>query len=195
MHVSLPHSQRSGYAAIAVTSTASTALASEFGAAGVATYNHPSQSVLDQVRVLTAARPIRLVLDCITDANSVNTCFQAIARTGGRYACLEQCPQEWRTRQAVKVKEVMGFEVLGVDVDLGPDTTYSRKADPRLHEIGGLWAIRMQKLVQNGLVRPHPIAVVAAASGKWWDAVVEGLCRLQRGEVRGQKLVVLISAP
>lgn len=184
---------RRGYDAVAVTSTASMPLARKYGASRVASYNNPSQPLLDQIRALAQGNPIRLALDCITDADSAAICFQAIARTGGRYACLEQCPEEWRTRQAVKVKEVMGFEVLGVDVDLGPDTTYSRKASSRLHQIGSAWASDMQKLAQDGRITPHPLAEVEVTSRPWWDAVIEGLGRLQRGEVRGQKLVVRVS--
>ncbi|KAI0449058.1 putative alcohol dehydrogenase [Xylaria acuta] len=184
----------SGYDAVAVTSTASAALARSYGAGCVASYNNPSRPLLDQIRALTSGSPIRLALDCITDTDSAAICFQAIARSGGRYACLEQCPEEWRSRQAVQVKEVMGFEVLGVDVDLGPNTTYSRKASSRLHQIGMLWASHMQQLAQEGLIMPHPLAEVESASRQWWDAVTEGLGRLQRGEVRGQKLVVRISA-
>lgn len=180
---------------MAITSTASMPLAEEYGACCVASYDHPSWPLLDQIRALAKGVPIRLALDCITDADSVSVCFQAMARTGGRYACLERCPEEWRTRRAVKVKEVMGFEVLGVDVDVGPDTTYSRRASARLHQIGSRWASAMEALAQAGLVKPHPMAEVKVASQQWWDAVAEGLGRLQRGEIRGQKLVVRISAP
>ncbi|KAI1081409.1 hypothetical protein F5B20DRAFT_579273 [Whalleya microplaca] len=174
----------SGYHPVAVASAASAPLAAEYGAGGVASYNTPSRPCLDQIRSITQGAPIRYVLDCITDAESAATCFQAIARTGGSYACLEQFHEGWHTRRAVKVKEVMGFEVLGVDVDLGPNTTYTRMASSRLHEVGITWASEMQRLVQAGLLKPHPLAEVKATSGQWSDAVLEGLRRLRRGELQ-----------
>ncbi|RYP45877.1 hypothetical protein DL768_007834 [Monosporascus sp. mg162] len=180
----------SGYDPVAVTSAASATLAVKYGALGVASYNTPSTSCVDQIRTIVQGAPIRHALDCITDAESSAICFEAMGRTGGRYACLEQFHEGWRTRRAVKVKEVMGFEVLGVDIDLGNNTTYTRMANPRLHAIGMAWAQEMQLLVDGDLIQPHPLALVEVASQQWWDAVVVGLNRLRHGEVRGQKLVV-----
>lgn len=134
-------------------------------------------------------KPIRHALDCITDADSAAVCFGAISRAGGRYACLEECMPEWRVRRVVRVKEVMGYEILGDRVDLGPSSTYSREASPMCVEIGRVWVGEMQSLLDRGLVKPHPIREV---QGKW-DGIINGLVMLQRGEVRGEKLVVRIS--
>ncbi|KFA71230.1 hypothetical protein S40288_03867 [Stachybotrys chartarum IBT 40288] len=116
----------SGYAPIAVSQThESSKLAQHFGAAKTI---HSGGEAKMQVRH---------VLDCITDPQSVRFSFAAIARTGGRYACLEHCRDSWKTRRIVQVKEIMGFDVLGRDVDLGgPSSAYTRKADREAVAIG-----------------------------------------------------------
>ncbi|PVH94044.1 putative zinc binding dehydrogenase [Periconia macrospinosa] len=137
-----------------------------------------------------AQRPIRHVLDCITSVESAATCFRVIARVGGRYACLEMLPEAWRTRRAVKIREVMGYECLGVPVDFGPESSYSRKADTGAFDACIRWAKRLQDLVDSGLIQPHPIREI---EGKW-DGIIRGLHMQQRGEVRGEKPVVNIEA-
>lgn len=173
-----------GYTPIAIASTKSAALAMEYGAA--ATVSYLSTDCVKDVKLL-AQKPIRLVLDCITDAESVEICFNAMARTGGSYACCEECPAVWRTRRAIKVKEVMGFQVLGVDINLGA-STYTRPADQKLLEIGMKWASEMQLLMESDRVKPHPLRELEGG----WDGIIKGLEMLRKGEVRGQKLVLRI---
>jgi hypothetical protein len=110
-----------------------------------------------------------------------------MARTGGNYACLEECPSAWRTRRVVKVKEVMGFQILGVDLNLG-DSTYTRSGDQKLMDIGMQWAGEMESLMESGSIKPHPLREL----GNGWEGIIEGLEMLRKGEVRGQKLVVRI---
>lgn len=128
-------------------------------------------------------------MDCITSAESTAFCFSSIARTGGRYACLEGLNPAWNTRRSIRVKEVMGFEGLGIKIDLGP-SSYSRNANPALHEICCTRAKDIQAVLDAGLIKPHPIREVPGQ----WQGIIDGLAMLQRGEVRGQKLVVRVSA-
>lgn len=173
-----------GYTPIAIASNKSAELAKEYGAEGVASYS--AKDCVDSVKSL-AGKPIRHVLDCITDAESANICYSALARTGGTYACLEECPAAWRTRRVVKVKEVMGFQVLGVDIKLA-GSTYTRPGDHALFEIGKQWASEMENLMESGRVKPHPLREL----GDGWNSIIEGLGQLRKGDVRGQKLVVKI---
>jgi hypothetical protein len=156
----------------------------EYGAVGTASYT--SKDCVETVKSL-AKKPIRRALDCITDAESVGICYSAIARTGGSYACLEECPEAWRTRKAIKVKEVMGFQVLGVDIDLGT-SIYTRSADEKLMAIGKQWAGAIQQLMESGRIRAHPLHELKDG----WQGIIEGLEMLRKGEVRGQKLVARI---
>ncbi|RYP50276.1 hypothetical protein DL768_004170 [Monosporascus sp. mg162] len=173
----------SGYFPIAVTSPTSASLANRYGAVCTAHYTSPSCAA--EARAL-APGPIRYALDCITSAESATTCFGVIARVGGRYACLEKLPEAWRTRRAVKTKEVMGYEGLGIRVDFGPDSPYSCDANRDAFDICARWAMDMQGLLDNGLIETHPIRELEGR----WDGILQGLQMLQKGEVRGEKLVV-----
>lgn len=173
-----------GYTPIAIASSKSADLAKEYGAAATASY--AAKDCVDVVKSL-AGKPIRHALDCITDAESAAICYSALGRTGGTYTCLEECPAAWRTRRMVKVKEVMGFQVLGVDINLA-GSTYTRPGDPALFEIGKQWASEMEALMESGRVKPHPLRELESG----WDSIVEGLTQLRKGEVRGQKLVVKV---
>ena len=178
---------RSGYAPIAVTSPASAQLAKEYGAVATASYTSPT--CVDTIRSLASDKgSIHHVLDCITSQESVAICYAAMARAGGRYACLEKLEPEWRTRKAVKTKEVMGFEGFGHAVVLGEDT-YSRKVNKDLYTRGNEFAAEMQAFLDKGSIKPHPVQEI----GGQWQGIIEGLGMLQRGEVRGKKLVVSIS--
>lgn len=173
-----------GYTPIAIASNKSADLARDYGAAATASYS--AKDCVDSVKSL-AGKPIRRALDCITDAESAAICYSALARTGGTYSCLEECPTAWRTRRVVKVKEVMGFQVLGIDINLA-GSTYTRPGDEKLFEIGKQWASEMEILMESGLVKPHPLREL----DNGWNSIIEGLGQLRKGEVRGQKLVVKV---
>ena len=169
-----------------MTSPTSAALAIRYGAVGSAPYTAPPLTCIDTVRSLGDGVPIRHALDCITSAESVAICSGALARTGGRYVCLEWLDKSWQTRKAVKSREVMGFEGLGIHVDLGPASGYTREASESAFAICTEWASEMQVILDNGAVEPHPIREV---KGKW-DGILQGLDILQKGGVRGEKVVV-----
>lgn len=176
---------RSGYLPIAVTSTKSEPLAMSFGAIGTAAYTSPT--CVETIKSL-AGGPIRLALDCITNPESVATCFAAMARTGGRYACLEGLEESWRTRRTIRTKVVMGFEGLGIPIDLGP-TEYSREANQELFDVTVQWTKEVQSVFDAGKLKPHPIREVPGQ----WQGIIDGLGMIQRGEVRGEKLVVRVA--
>lgn len=158
----------------------------KYGAVGTASYT--SKTCLEDIKKLAGGVPIKHALDCITDPDSAATCFGALARVGGRYACLEDCPEGWRTRPSVKVKVVMGFEGQGVDVDLG-HPVYTRKANPALHALASEWRDEIQSLLDRGLITTQPIH----ECGEGFEAVIKAVEVLQRGESKGRKLVVTIS--
>ena len=177
---------------IAVTSTQSAQIAKDFGADAACSYTSPDCA--DQARGLASA-PIRYALDCITTAESAATCFAAIARTGGRYACLEGIPDSWRTRRAVKVKVVMGYEGMGRDFHVGSDksdaenSTYNREYSEERLALYMQWKDEMQRLLDENLIKHHPILEV---DGRF-EGVLKGISMLRKGEVKGQKIVVRIA--
>ena len=159
----------------------------KYGAAGTASYT--STTCVETIKSLAGGIPIKHALDCITDAESSAACFQALSRAGGRYACLEDCDESWQTRRAVKVKAVMGFEMLGHDVDLG-HPTYARKANPELFNVGVTWAQEMQTLLDGGRITTQRIREVEGQ----FEGVIKALEMLKSGQVRGEKLVIRISS-
>jgi NADPH:quinone reductase-like Zn-dependent oxidoreductase len=177
----------SGYTPIAVTSSSSATLALKYGAYGTAIYTSPN--CVPMIKEMANGIPIRKVLDCITSEESIAHCFAAMGRTGGRYACLEGLDKSSQTRRSIRCKEVMGYEGLGVDVDLDA-TPYSRKANKSLFDVTAKMAAEMQAAVDTELIKPHPIKEVIGG----WEGIMKGLGMLQRGEVRGQKLVVRIAS-
>ena len=177
---------RSGYIPIAVCSSTSSPLVVKYGAVGTASYTSPT--CIETIKSLAGGVPIKHALDCITDAASVAICFGALSRAGGRYACLEDCPESWRTRRAVKVKVVMGFEMRGINVDIA-HPVYGRKARPELHAMGTLWAKEMQTLLDKGSIATQPIREVEGR----FEGIIKALEMLQSGVVRGEKLVIRVS--
>lgn len=173
-------------------------LAEHYGAANVVTCTDADATkCLDKISTIVAdGPPLRHALDCITDADSASFCFKALARTGGRYACLEEFRGAWRTRRVVKVKEVMGYEVLGRQISLGGQgSIYTRGINHAAVEVGRCWSGEMQSLLDGGLVETHPVQEVQEwdVGGQWADAVIVGLQQLKAGGVRGQKLGVRVS--
>lgn len=123
--------------AIAIISPQSAPLATEYGASGTAFYTSPGCA--ESARALAAAVPIRHALDCIVSAESSATCFSALARTGGRNACVE------KSLEGVRVKEVMGYDGLGRDTQLGSEDITNpnpRQCELDVHAQGGLSACR-----------------------------------------------------
>ena len=158
----------------------------ECGAIGTASYS--SATYLEDIKSLAGKNSIKHALDCITNPESAAICFGALARVGGRYACLEECPEAWRPRPSVNVKIVMGFESKGSDVDLD-HPVYTRKANPNLFAIGNEWTEDMQSLLDQGLIKTLGIREVDGQL----EGVIKGLEQLQSGQVKGQKLAVRIS--
>ncbi|KAI0477621.1 putative zinc binding dehydrogenase [Xylariaceae sp. FL0804] len=187
----------SGYAPVAVASKPSAALAAAYGARATAAYTSPTcaQDLRDAVAAVAVGgggargEPLRHAIDCITTRESAALCFGALHRTGGRYACLEGLPAAWRTRRAVRVKEVMAFEGHGRAMVVD-DPTYSRPANPALFELCRRWTVEVQQLVDAGRLRSHPVREVEGG----WEGVLTGLATLQKGGVRGEKLAIQISA-
>lgn len=83
----------------------------------------------------------------------------------------------------------MGFESKGSDVDLGhPD--YTRKANPKSFADGNEWTKDMQSLLDQALIMTLPIREVDGQL----EGIIDGLERLQGGQVKGQKLAVRVSS-
>jgi hypothetical protein len=84
----------------------------------------------------------------------------------------------------------MGYEGHGNPVQVGTGlTAYSRPANPTLFALCCNWTVEMQKLLDMGKIKHHPVKEL---DGRW-DGIIKGLSMLKRGEVKGHKLVVRIA--
>lgn len=98
------------------------------------------------------------VLDCITSSDSMKICYAAMGARGGRYVALEQpATRIQAARKDVHTGWVMALTIFGKAVDLkGP---FGRDAVPGDYEWAVQWYSVAEKLVEKGLLRPHPASV------------------------------------
>lgn len=86
----------------------------------------------------------------------------------------------------MKMSMPLTYVVMGREVML--DDPYHRAADPSKIDLGARWALEVQKLVDEGRLKCHPVREVP---GKW-QGIIQGLNMLKDSQVRGQKLVVRV---
>jgi NADPH:quinone reductase-like Zn-dependent oxidoreductase len=154
-----------------------------FGATAVFDYTSPS--VGSDIRAYTDGR-LRYALDCITDQASAECCYNAMGRTGCSYTSLEVCLAERRPRDGVKYDFFLALEGFGKDLKLGGE--YTRSGSTEKKALAIVLFRMMQKLLDESIMKTHPTEVI----GEGFDKVLEGLEVLEKGEVKGKKLVVMI---
>ena len=176
---------RSGFIPITTCSPHNFALAKRYGASVV--FDYASPTVATDIRVHTK-NSLFYILDCITDEHSVSVCYGAMGRAGGKYVCLEACPPQWRTRKAIHMDFLMGYEMFGKDVLLDQEGVYSRKARPERKEMAVEWYKTVSRLAKEKKIKAHPVEVVDGM----WDGVIRAMGILKKGGVSGKKLVVRV---
>ena len=134
---------------------------------------------------------LQYALDIITEARTLRHCYAAIGRGGGRYIGFELIPEELTAsmRKTVKAQWVLGIEMCGREIALPGG--YHRKPNPELRAWGCEWIQRFEALIQAGKIRSHPVKLNEGGL----DAVIAGVERMKRREVRGEKLVYYVSEP
>ncbi|KAE8330341.1 hypothetical protein BDV39DRAFT_202144 [Aspergillus sergii] len=167
----------SGYSPITTCSPGHNVLVQSYGAVKAFDY---------AIRAFTKGE-LSLILDCITSTESMKICYAAMSARGGRYVALEPPATRIQTaRKDVQTGWVMALTIFGKPVDLkGP---FARDAVPGDYEWAAKWYELAEKLVEGGLLRPHP---AFARSGGWED-ILEGIEELRCGLVRGKKLVYAV---
>lgn len=178
---------KAGYRPVATCSPGNFALATEYGAE--ACFDYKSATCVADVKAHTQGR-LRYVLDCITDARSIATCEAALGRGGGRYVGLEALPADVlagtagvRTR-SVRWTWVLAMSLIGRGEAL-PEPYHFSYSQERC-DWGERWFHCVgQRLINDNDVRPHPVKVMPGGL----EGVPDGVNLLQRGLVRGEKLV------
>ncbi|CAH0039003.1 unnamed protein product [Clonostachys rhizophaga] len=159
-------------------------LVRSYGASAIFDYADPATPAA--IKAHTGGQ-LKHVLDCISDAHSVETCFSAMARVGGRYVSLEVVPEELLARRrAVRACFVSAYGIAGDAMDL--PGAYGMEADPSKREMGK-WAFDMfERLVNTRKIRTHPVERLEGGLA----AIIPGLAKLQSGSVSGKKLVAIM---
>jgi NADPH:quinone reductase-like Zn-dependent oxidoreductase len=175
----------SGLEPIATCSPANFDLVRAAGASAVFDYTRPD--VVAAIREQAGGR-LRHVLDCIADPQSVGICYEAIARVGGWYTSLEYVPDELQAkRRAVQASFVLGYEILGQEVNLSGG--YYKVADPAKKELWIRFRDMYQRLLNEKKLRIHPTQIIQGG----FEDILSGLDLLKSGSVSGRKLVVKLS--
>lgn len=149
----------------------------------VKAFDYRSSSCGVAIRAFTKGK-LRYALDCISDADSVKTCYAALGPRGSKYTALEP-PLERRrgVRNDIQTDWVMALTIFGKAVDL--EGEFRREAAPEDRLWATQWYPKVERLLARGALRPHPIRL---RKGGWSD-VLDGIEELKLGKVRGEKLV------
>jgi NADPH:quinone reductase-like Zn-dependent oxidoreductase len=174
----------SGYNPIATCSPRNFDLVRKCGASTVLSYLDPDTPAA--IKKLTGGR-LKYVLDCISDTHSVDVCFAAIGRTGGRYTSLELVPDELLARRrAVKPYFVMAYELSG---DGAPfPGGYGKTPSPRKAELGQRFFDVFTRLLQEKKLQMYRTKRLQDG----FDGILDGLTALHDGSMMGSKLVVFL---
>jgi hypothetical protein len=115
-------------------------------------------------------------------------CYQCLGRTGGKYTALEPYAEFLHTRPRTVVPDwVLGYTVLGQAVSW-PEP-FTREADEELREFGVDWFRTVQRLLDEGTIKPHPIKIVNGG----FEGVADRLELLRQKQVSGHKLICVVT--
>ena len=155
-----------------------------YGAEKVFDYHSPTCA--SEIRQFTR-NSLKHVLDCISEVKTMETCYAALGRTGGRYVALEPFSKRiMATRPTVKASWVFQPSLFGREVAW--EEPYGCPASSEKQKFGQQLYQRAQLLIEQGHLRPHPLRLLEGG----FQAIVTAIEVIQRKGVSGQKLVVCL---
>ncbi|KAI1424622.1 GroES-like protein [Xylaria sp. FL1777] len=173
--------RRAGCIPITTCSPRNFALVEAYGAQKAFDYHDPTCA--EQIRAYTEDA-LDFALDCYCHASSMEFCYKAIGRAGGRYTTLEPYPAHLHKRKRVKPEWLLGPALVGREV--GWKDPYHIKPDPELRVFGVEWFKTAQRMLDRGEIKAHPIRV---GNKVGLGGVLEGVEILRQGVLSGEKLV------
>lgn len=173
-------SHRCGMKPIATCSPRNFELVKSYGAEQV--FDYRSKSCAADIRAYTK-NSLKFVLDCISEPETMQFCYECIGRLGGKYTALEPYPEFLHTRPNVVPDWVLGPTVLGKDI--GWKAPFGRPGDPEMKAFGVKLFKTAQDLLDQGKIRTHPLQRMPGGLA----GVLEGMELLRRKEISGKKLV------
>ncbi|KAI2601872.1 GroES-like protein [Hypoxylon sp. NC1633] len=184
MAIQLVH--KSGLSPITTCSPHNFELVRTYGAEKAFDYHDPHCAA--EIRAYTSDT-LFYALDCFCEPSSMRICYAAIGRAGGRYATLEPYPEDCLTRKAIKPEWLLGPVLLGKRV--GWRHPYSVEPDPDLYSFGKEWFLCVQRMLDTGQIRPHPIRVDERVG---FEGILDGTKLIKNRAISGQKLVYCTQA-
>lgn len=149
-------------------------------------FDYHDQDCAAQIKSYTEDA-LEFALDCFCHASSMEFCYKAIGRAGGRYTTLEPHPAPLTRRNRVKPDWLLGPALVGREVAW--KDPYHIKPDPELRAFGREWFLTAQRMLDRGEIRPHPIRI---GEKEGFEGVLEGVELVRRGALSGEKLVYWI---
>ncbi|KAI1076752.1 GroES-like protein [Whalleya microplaca] len=177
--------RKSGLIPITTCSPKNFALVESYGAEKAFDYQDPRS--VDNIRKYTK-NALDYAMDCFSEGTSMVYCYGAIGRAGGRYTALEPYPQYLHARRRVKPEWVLGPALLGRKI--GWKEPYNIEANPDLRVFGRDWFACVQRMLDRGEIRTHPIRVGEQVG---FEGILHGLDLLKQKAVSGEKLVYRVA--
>ncbi|KAI0490973.1 GroES-like protein [Xylaria cf. heliscus] len=159
--------RKSGFMPITTCSPRNFRLVEEYGAEKSFDYHDPDSA--EAIRSFTK-NALWYAVDCYCEGSSMEFCYRAIGRAGGK--------------KAIEPDFVLAHALLGIDV--GWKEPYNVKADPELYSFGKDWSLCIQRLLESGSIKPHPIR---AQRNTGLQHILDGIMMLKDKAVSGEKLV------
>lgn len=153
----------------------------------VETFDYHNASCGMEIRNYTQ-NSLEFVVDCVTQAESMKLCYEAIGPKGGRYIGLDPIFTRIQyTRREVKADWIMGPTFFGEAVKLAG--TYGRPARPQDRLFTTQLFSTVEKMLVAGTLKPHPVELRSGGL----SAVTKGIEDLRMGRVSARKLVYTVA--
>ncbi|EEA21216.1 hypothetical protein TMatcc_009383 [Talaromyces marneffei ATCC 18224] len=130
---------------------------------------------------------LEYVIDCVSEDSSMKFCYAAIGRAGGYYTALNPYNDRLATRKVITPDWVLATRIAG-DGSSWP-APYACDPEPRLRDLAGPLFERIQKLLNEGKIKPHAIKLEPGGL----PGVLDGVHTLRNGGVSGHKLVYALA--
>ncbi|ROT36434.1 alcohol dehydrogenase GroES-like domain-containing protein [Sodiomyces alkalinus F11] len=175
----------SGIKPVVTCSVSASATMKDLGA--VATFDYHSRTCGREIKNFTRNTLVH-AFDCVTTADTMTMCFEALGAKGGRYIGLENPPTRVKyTRRDVTVDWVQALTLFGKPVKL--DGVYGRPASPSDRQFAAQLYRAAERWTQEGLVRGPDFQLGEGGL----EGLVEGIDDVRKGKVQGYKLVYPIA--
>ncbi|KAI0468876.1 GroES-like protein [Xylaria cf. heliscus] len=171
-----------GYTTIVTCSPANNALCESYGAAACFDYHSPACGA--DIRVHTN-NSLRYVLDCVTDATTMKTCYEAIGSSGGSYIALETIATTVKyTRRDVRADWFLADAIMGDGVHM--TGTYGRPPSPEHRQFGKQLFALVEIWLREGRIRHHPLEIQDGGLANIPNVMDD----MKLGKVHAKKLVM-----